>query len=528
MTRSGLLIRPRSALLAASVLFLALTVPAHAGAPSHPAIHHCPVDDERCPGDDIDGDVPSDVVVGQPTQSVTGTSGSGTMDLHLTTAGDQRIDEQWVSPGFASSNTDGFGTASASDDIDADGYGDLVIGAPGASGTGPGTGPGPGPGTGTGTGTGKVFIAHGGATGITHTGTQILSGVTPGEKFGATVALAGDNLWIGAPNRAVNGHAGAGAVDWYVKGSDSQFQLRQSISQDSAGIGGSSEAGDGFGSALSANYFGALVGTPDEDIGTIKDAGMVTFITVNATNTAYTSTSSYQASSGVAGTPEAGDRFGSAVALSPRDGPYALVGVPGEDNGAVTDSGMVQLYRNTTTAFLIPVEGISQGTPGVPGDDEVDDHFGAAVAFTFGGLCFGAFSLVIGVPGEDVGSIRDAGTVDTEGFISPQKYCPWHSIFRGSGLGGTLAAGDEVGSTLTTRLTPFQDEEDVNDPLLIGAPGQSVDGRAGAGAVIETEQNSPFGEGPSTYARTITQTVPAVPGAHYGASITTPGGAAGL
>ena len=291
-----------------------------------PPAHACPLIDQLCPGDDLDGDGISDVTVGQPTESVTGTVGSGTMDLHLTHVGDQRIDEQWVSPGFTATSSDRFGAASASDDVDVDGYGDLIVGAPGAGGTG------------------DVFIAHGSSAGISHTGTQILHGLTAGEDFGATIALSGYNLWIGAPTRTVNGQAGAGAMDWYVEGTDNLFHLRMSITQDSFDVGGSAEAGDRFASALSASSYGVLVGVPGEDIGTIKDAGLITYFEIGSgPSTTYQSFSSYQGSGGVTGVPEAGDRFGASVALSPQYSGYALVGVPGEGIGTAAGTGLVQL-----------------------------------------------------------------------------------------------------------------------------------------------------------------------------------------
>ncbi|GMA88348.1 hypothetical protein GCM10025868_35980 [Angustibacter aerolatus] len=63
-----------------------------------------------------------------------------------------------------------------------------------------------------------------------------------------------------------------------------------------------------------------------------------------------------QASTGVVGTPEAGDGFGSALAAGDFDGDGRrdlAVGVPGEDIGSgagyVTDAGSVQVLRGTTS-----------------------------------------------------------------------------------------------------------------------------------------------------------------------------------
>ena len=494
--------------IALSALTVAGFSPAVGAAPARPAAHLCFDEQEGnfpCPAGDINGDGSTDVPVGVPNHAVTATPGSGLVDIHLSRSSGQRIDEQWVSPGFTAAATDGFGTTSAGGDVDADGYGDLVVGAPGAGGTG------------------AAFIAHGCPSGIVRGGAQVLRGRTSGERFGATMALNGVNLWIGAPNRTVSGHAGAGALDWYVLGSDHQFHLRQSITQDSPGIGGSAETGDGFGAALAAADNGLLVGVPTEDIGSAKDAGLVTYITV--TTTGYTSVSSEQNSPGVLGAAEAGDRFGASVAIAP-SGRYALVGVPDEDTGTIRDAGLVQVYAASSGNPLNPSVGLSQGTPGVPGDSETSDHFGAAVAFVT--LPTGSAtpdSIAVGVPGEDVGSIRDAGVLDTHAITPAQTGfgSGWQSFYRGTGhgLGGTLAAGDQVGATLSSRIVRATVDDNGYDPLLVGAPGQLVSGRAGAGTLIEAVDGSGSFT-VSSYTFDYTQLGGATTGAHYGANQTAP------
>jgi FG-GAP repeat len=61
-----------------------------------------------------------------------------------------------------------------------------------------------------------------------------------------------------------------------------------------------------------------------------------------------------QSTSGVPGTPEAGDRFGAAVAVTDADGDgYAdlLVGAPGEDLTTGADAGLVSLVRGSSAGF---------------------------------------------------------------------------------------------------------------------------------------------------------------------------------
>jgi hypothetical protein len=72
------------------------------------------------------------------------------------------------------------------------------------------------------------------------------------------------------------------------------------------------------------------------------DAGSVTVLKRTDT-TIYPAIVLTQATKGVAGTVETGDRFGAAVAY--RDDRTLAIGVPGEDLGTVVDAGSVQIVR---------------------------------------------------------------------------------------------------------------------------------------------------------------------------------------
>ena len=99
-------------------------------------------------------------------------------------------------------------------------------------------------------------------------------------------------------------------------------------------MAGSVEAGDQLGAAVSSVRNGSsiayLVGAPGEDVGKVRDAGMVQTID---TGKGWT-----QSSKGVPGTVESGDRLGASLGGSPGTGATrSLVGIPGEDasTGAV-------------------------------------------------------------------------------------------------------------------------------------------------------------------------------------------------
>lgn len=89
--------------------------------------------------------------------------------------------------------------------------------------------------------------------------------------------------------------------------------------------------------------------------------------------------------------------------------------------------------------------------------------------------------LVIGVPGEDWSSTTDAGVVHVlyadDSGIPTQSGDLWRQ--GSSGIPGTMEMWDTFGTTLATG----DFNGDGNTDLVIGATGQSVDGRANAGII---------------------------------------------
>ncbi|URM91336.1 VCBS repeat-containing protein [Streptomyces sp. MRC013] len=114
-----------------------------------------------------------------------------------------------------------------------------------------------------------------------------------------------------------------------------------------------------------------------------------------------------QATAGVPGTDEKGDRFGDSVALGDTDGDgYAdlVVGAPGEtgaDTAATGGAGAITVLRGgpdgVTTAGA---RSLTQNTRGVPSTSEASDHFGSAVLVT-DGRGGGAPEVFVGGNGED-------------------------------------------------------------------------------------------------------------------------------
>ncbi|MFF7795164.1 FG-GAP-like repeat-containing protein [Streptomyces sp. NPDC007991] len=140
------------------------------------------------------------------------------------------------------------------------------------------------------------------------------------------------------------GHKGGQITVWYggPNGPD-PAQQPTVVHQDTAGVPGAGEAGDGFGTAVSTGdingdgYADVVVSAPGEDVGSVKDAGSVTvlFGSASGLKTGSGVKSYTQDTSGVPGSAESWDRFGSSVGLTDvtKDGKADLViGVDGENS----------------------------------------------------------------------------------------------------------------------------------------------------------------------------------------------------
>ena len=199
-----------------------------------------------------------------------------------------------------------------------------------------------------------------------------------GDFFGRsldTVQVGGTSrLAVGVPGEDVGSDANAGMVQLFTSDGE-DIDPTVGLSQDTAGVGDTTESGDEFGDqvafaapGLADTVTRLAVSAPKED-GAADNTGLVQVFPVTDLDNEVTYT---QASPNVPGTPQAGEKFGSSLAVVEGAAERVLlVGVP-DDVGYST--GMVDVipFGGGLPRFWAP------GVDGLPTGGAV--RFGASLA----------------------------------------------------------------------------------------------------------------------------------------------------
>ena len=285
---------------------------------------------------------------------------------------------------------------------------------------------------------------------------RVASDPVAGDRFGASVAISGDTLVVGAPAKASDaGAAYVFARNW--GGGDAWGQVARLVASDAA-------AGDEFGASVAISGDTLAVGTPAK----ASEAGVVYAFARNlggadrwgqlGTLTAFEDEPP-EYSSGVSARSQgiqAGARFGQSVAM---DGDLLAAGAPGEDVQE-SDAGAAYGFGAKGTWQEVAIPRAS--------DAAADDTFGASVALS-------GDTLVAGAPGEDSGgSGAGAAYIFARNVDGADA---WGQVTR-------LVASDPVANDAFGASVAMD-----SDTLVVGARGKASN--AGAAYVFARNRGGP-------------------------------------
>lgn len=317
-----------------------------------------------------------------------------------------------------------------------------------------------------------------------------------GDRFGRSLAVGDfnkdgyDDLAIGVPYEDLGNVVDAGAVH-VLYGSPTGLSTTsvadQFWHQNKAGIPDRVEAHDLFGYTLTAADFNAD-GYDDLAVGSWENGPGIAHVIYGSNNGLSAQTVPaqrwYQGGHGLGDVPEPSDWFGLSLAAADfnNDG-YAdlAIGTAHENN----DSGIVQVVHGSPiglSATVIPDQLWAQGRRGMPGVAESSDLFGTALAAgDFNRDGYG--DLAIGVPGQTVNGMEDAGEVNvlygSPLGLSTTAVRPAQVWRQGVWVADAAERSDSFGSSLTAG----DFDGDGFADLAIAAPLEDIGVIADAGAV---------------------------------------------
>jgi hypothetical protein len=380
---------------------------------------------------------------------------------------------------------------------------------------------------------GAVWIFPGSADGLQIEAAQHINQSTAGvpgsseaeDWFGGSLAAGDitgdgrDELAIGLPNESLGSAISTGGVI-VLKGSGTGIVSTGALwlDQNVTGVPGTSESNDGFGWSLAIGkvntniYRDLIIGTPLEnyaDNGT--GSGMITQFWGGAAGVSLSGVTSVTGAAitnaiKVTGTYVFDFGFNIAVGDTNKDGyGEVIVGAAGAEVGwDYAPGAVVSIVGRSTGLSTTGVKVLSQDTANVAGSTEDDDWFGDSIAV--GDVTGDGYSdVLVGVPGEDIGTLAEAGSIVLlRGSSSGLTGTGSQSLDQSSALvPGSAETNDYFGDAVTLlNLNGTGALEAV-----VGSPGEEVAGdTAGFPSGSTTDfpvSSTGLGTGTSTSGRSL-------------------------
>ncbi len=375
--------------------------------------------------DDLAVGIPFDWVPNPPDCYGGGPKPAGSVQIHyglpggIQTAGEHWLHQSLPGMDWCNREYDRFGAALAAGDFDADGWGDLAIGAPYSTVHYNGS-----------FDAGVVHVVYGHFGGVMPVfGVRIHQDVAgvhdviqAGDKFGYALAIGDFNddfredLAIGVP-----GEEGSGAIQVVMSSPSGLVLTDNAIWQQSDIGGGPNESGDGFGATLAVGDFDGdsiddlAVGSPQETLGSADRTGKIDVLYGDLFSWFDPTRYEHFTQGSIFGTSTADgalDQFGFALAAGDfdRDGWADLaVSQPGENAGGIWRGG-VTILSGGLGGLYDRYRFLSPGIGGVPSDAQNGAQAGGALASgDFDGD--GYDDLAMGIPWRSEAGLSSVGAV---------------------------------------------------------------------------------------------------------------------
>ena len=350
---------------------------------------------------------------------------------------------------------------------------------------------------------GSIYVIPGGSGGlpgapaaeVDQDNPNVLDGPESTDQWGAQLVTGDFNgdrradVAIGNPHESVGSVSNAGAVTILYGQSTSPYlglipNGTNFITQGTGSLGGNVETNDYFGAALTTGDFNGdgfadlAIGSPGEAIGTVGAAGGVWVLYGGSSGLRTDNSSSFtQNTSGIGGTPEKNDHFGSSLAAGDvtGDGRDDLaIDIEGEDVAGTTGAeGCVILLNGSATGVVAP------GNPSVCVPQvNIGGHINSVAIGRFHG---GSNADVVAYADQVKGGATSSGAlVVMRGSSTGISSSNLTVITQNSpSISDNAEANDRFGAAMGVGDVTG----DGIDDLAVGVPGEDTGGGSGEGAV---------------------------------------------